>query len=231
MPFDAAVDDVVFQAGDAGDGDGDLNSLVQRGNPPAIGPAAGTSGHAEAIGIDFIAGLQVIEGSNAIPGFDGSRRIAARVPPPHVVVVGAVVDAFDFTHLQLVDCQADVTVAGEPAAVMLVVGFVPVADAVLFHSSVSADIENRRQLFGAIFGDIQVAGDIQTGPRLEVQILDAEFIMLDSAGHHRLQRRSFRQRVQREHFEQLPPIFLSPRLPIVERFDVGQTGCGQPPGF
>ena len=77
---------------------------------------------------------QVVERPDAVPGFDAGRRVAAVEPPPHAVAVRAVVDAFDLAELQRVDRQADVAVAGEPGAVMLVAGLVAEADAVLLHA-------------------------------------------------------------------------------------------------
>ena len=38
VAFDAAVDDVVLQVGDAGDGDGDFDALVEGGDVPACRP-------------------------------------------------------------------------------------------------------------------------------------------------------------------------------------------------
>ena len=54
-------------------------------------------------------------------------------------------DAFDFAQLQRIDRQADITVAGEPGTVMLIVRLVAEADVVLLDFAVTADIQNRRQ--------------------------------------------------------------------------------------
>ena len=43
VAFDAAVNHMVVQAGDAGHGHGTLDPLINRGNPPTVGPAAGAA--------------------------------------------------------------------------------------------------------------------------------------------------------------------------------------------
>jgi len=40
MAFDGAIDDVIAQIGNAGDGGGDFDAIIQCGHPPAIGASA-----------------------------------------------------------------------------------------------------------------------------------------------------------------------------------------------
>ncbi len=49
-----------------------------------------------------------------------------RIPPPAIVFVGAVMNSLDFTELKCVDGQTDVTIAGEPFAMVLIMSFVAV---------------------------------------------------------------------------------------------------------
>ena len=73
-------------------------------------------------------------------GLDAGWRVATAVPPPSTFAIGAVMDALDLPELDRVDREADVAVAGEPGAVMLVVRFVAVADPVDFHATMTADV-------------------------------------------------------------------------------------------
>jgi len=56
------------------------------------------------------------------------------------------VDAFDLAELERVDDHADVAVAGEPGAVVLIEGLVAIGDAVLLLLAVAADVENGGEL-------------------------------------------------------------------------------------
>src|SRR5690606_16055395 len=67
VPFDTAVHDVIIQTGDAGDGDGGLDALVEGGDPPAVRTATGAAGDADPLGIDFGAALQVVDRADAVP--------------------------------------------------------------------------------------------------------------------------------------------------------------------
>ena len=111
-----------------------------------VGPAAGAAGDADALRVDFGAGAEVVEGADAVPGFDAGRRVAAGMPattcPGGRVPWWMPVDLAEFEG---VDDEADVAVAGEPVAVMLVGDLVAVADAVLCHVAVAADVEDGRR--------------------------------------------------------------------------------------
>jgi len=66
---------------------------------------------------------KVIERADAEPGFDAGWGVAARVPPPSALLMGAAMVALNFAQLQRVNEQADIAVAGEPGAVVLVTSF------------------------------------------------------------------------------------------------------------
>ena len=174
MAFDRAIDDVVLQIGDAGDRRGHLDTVVERGNRPAIRAAAGPSRDAEAVGIHFRPRAKIVDRPDAVPGLDAGGRVTSRVPPPHAFFVSAVVKALDFAELQRIDNQADVTVLCEPPSVMLVGDFVSVADAVLNDRSVAADVENRGRRLAQVFRQVKVPGDVEARHRLEMQFLDEE---------------------------------------------------------
>ena len=99
VSLDATVDDVVFKVGDAGHGHGNLDARVDRGDPPTIGPAPAAAGHSYAGPIDLGPGFQIVERTHAIPGLHTRRGITAVEPPPHLLVVCAAMDAFDFAKL------------------------------------------------------------------------------------------------------------------------------------
>ena len=97
---------------------------------------------------------------------------------------------------------------------MLVVRFIAVADALLFHESMPADVQNRRQLrpFRHHFRAIQIRRDIQPGQRLKMQPLDSNGslgkVVVERSHHLRVERRPcgrFGERVrQPQHLRQLP---------------------------
>src|SRR5207253_402783 len=107
------------------------------------------------------------------------------------LAVGAVMDAGDFAQLQRVDGQADVAVGGEPHAVVLEGGFVAIAAA----AGMAADVEdggefNRSLLLRGLtppaqfgFRAVEVAGDVEAGAALEVELVDDDAVALQSAGN------------------------------------------------
>ena len=143
------------------------------------------------------------------------------------MVVRSVMDAFDFTQLQRIDHQADITVSGKPPAVMLVGHFVSITDAVLFHPPMSADVKNRRSFPFEVFGNVQVSGNVQSGTGLKMQILDGELRMLDLPGNHRFQIRFLRQRIKSQHLEELFAVAFAARVPVIESFDFGESSGRQ----
>ncbi len=231
VSFDAAVDDMIGQVGDPGDRDGDLDPIVEGADPPAVGSATGSSGHTNPATVDFGSRLQVVQSPDAVPRLDSSRRIASSIPPPLAIAVGAVVDAFDLAQLQRVDRQAGVAIASEPGTVVLVVHLVAEADPILLDATVAADVENRRQGAGVLFGQVEIPGDVETGAGLELEVFDDEVGVVDSAGDDRFEWCLFRSRREPEHFEQLFSIFATSCLPVVERLDICQAAIGQSSGF
>ena len=200
MPLDRPVDDVIVEAGDSGDRNSHLDPLIDRGDPPRIRSATGTTGDSETFTINFRSALQIVQSSHAVPGFDARRRVAARIPPETIMRISSVVDSFDLAQLKRVDRQTDVAVASEPGSVVLIVSLVTVADAVLFDSPMAADVKDCRQLFAAgLLRSIKIARDVEPRARLKMQILDNEFVMLDCARDLGLQRRLLRQRVEAQH--------------------------------
>ena len=183
VAFDAAVDEVVAEVGDAGGGGGAGDAVVEGGDPPGVGAAAGAAGDAEAFGVDFGAGFEVVEGADAVPGFDAGGGVAAGEPPPFTEVMGAVVFAFDFAELEGVDGEAGVAVAGEPEAVVVVGGFVAEADALFLHDAVAAEVEDGGEgFFGGGFGFVEVGGDVEAGAGLEVEAFDEDVGGVEGAG-------------------------------------------------
>src|SRR5262245_15013341 len=90
MPFDGAVHDVILEVGDSCHRCGDFDPVVQGREHPTISAAAGTSCRAYSYLVHFRAGLQIIQGANAVPRLHSGGRVAARVPPPHAFAMGTV---------------------------------------------------------------------------------------------------------------------------------------------
>ena len=181
MPLDDSVDDMVLQVGDPGDRRGDPDALVDGGDPPAVRAAATAAGDTEAFLVHEVERLEVVERADAVPRLDTGGGVAARVPPPHAVAIGAVVDAFEFAELDRVNGEANVAVPGEPGAVMLVVCFVAVIDAVNPHSAVTTNVKDRRCRGGEVVRHVQVAGDVEAGAGLEVQVSHLELVVFHRA--------------------------------------------------
>src|SRR5262249_39741852 len=152
----------------AADRHGHLDALVGGRDPDRRGAAAGDAGDADALGVNVLATYEIVNGANTVPALDAGRRVAGGLPPPAAQVVGAVVLAGHLAELERVDDEADVAVVGEPQPVVLKRRLVAVAAA----AGVAADVEDRRQLSLRLLRPVQVAGDIETGAALEVQLLD-----------------------------------------------------------
>ena len=215
---------MVLQIGDAGNGNGALDPVVDSRDPPAIRPAAAAAGDAEAVGVDLLARLEVVERADAVPRLDAGRRVAARVPPPHLLAVRAVVDAGNLAKLERVEHEAHVAVAGEPGGVVLVGGLVAVADVPFFHRRVPADVQNGRGGLVEAFREVQVAGDVQVRARLEVQVLDDKGRVVELAGDGGVKVRALGQRVETEHFEHLRAQALPLSVPILGGLNVREAG-------
>ena len=223
MPFHASVDDVVLQIGDAGNGNGDFDAFVQCRYPPTVSAPTRPAGNPDAIGVDFFSGFKIIQGADAVEGFGAGGCVAATVPPPHVIPVGAVVNALDFAHLYCVDGQAYVAVAGEPRTVMLVAYLVAVTDAVDFDGAMTAEVKDRRCRFVQVFGKIEIAGHIEPGHGLEMNLLDGKLFLLNRASHNALEIGLWGHWIESKHLKELLSIDLTFILPVFQRFDIGQT--------
>src|SRR5438874_1214564 len=85
-------------------------AIVGRRNPDRRGAASGNARDGDPLRVDVGPRHQVVDAADAVPALDASRRVAERLPPPALAVVGAVVDAGDLAELECVDDQADVAV-------------------------------------------------------------------------------------------------------------------------
>src|SRR5262249_25482177 len=74
-------------------------------------------------------------------------------------------------------------------------------------------------------------GDVETRPRLELDLLDGEFWLHDAAGDDRVQIGPVRERREAEHLEQLLPVLLAARGPIRQGMHVGEATTGERGGF
>src|SRR5687768_7322667 len=100
MPFHRAVDDVIVEIGNAGDRGRYFDAVVERDGPPTVSATARPAGRSETRLVDVRSRFEVIQGANAVPGFDAGGRVAARIPPPHSFTMGAVVEAKNLAELQ-----------------------------------------------------------------------------------------------------------------------------------
>src|SRR5436190_1501926 len=97
---------------------GKIGSLSLFANSIGRGATAGDAGDADLVGIDVGSGAEIIDGTDAVPAFDGGGAVADRMPPEAIVVlhllgigdtprrempprpaIGAVMDAGNFTEL------------------------------------------------------------------------------------------------------------------------------------
>jgi hypothetical protein len=231
MALDDTIHDVVVEVGDARDGRGDLDTIVGSGEPPTVGAAAGASGDAESLFVHFGPGFEVIEGADAVPGFDTGGGVTPGIPPPHAFSIGSVMDALDFAELEGVDDEADVAIAGEPGAVMLVGNLVAVTHTVVDGRSVAAHIEDGGRRFFEGLGEVKVGGDIESREGLEVEIFDGKLRVINGAGDAGFERGTFRKGIEAEHFEELTVQFRALPIPVIEGADVLERPFGEQAGF
>ena len=71
------------------------------------------------------------------------------------------VDAFNFAELDRINGEANVSVAGEPCTVMLIVRFVSQADAIAFYASMATHVENCWQGRVLLHRTIEIARDVK----------------------------------------------------------------------
>ena len=227
VALDAAVHDVTLQVHDASGGTGHLDALVQRGNPPRVSAAAAAARHAEALAVHVLARLEIVERADAVPRLRSGGGVTARVPPPHILAVGAVVDALDFAELNGVHDHADVAVAREPRAPVLVADLVAVAHAVGLHDRVAADVEDGGGGRGKLLRHIDIRRDVETGAGLVMQFLHREVRVVERAGDGRLQVRLRRQGVEAEHLKELLARGDFGFVPVLQRADVRERALAQ----
>src|SRR5437899_5748795 len=65
MTFNGAVDDMIFEIGDPGDGASNFDALIQGGDPPRISAAATAAGDSESGFVHLRPGLEIIQRANA----------------------------------------------------------------------------------------------------------------------------------------------------------------------
>src|SRR5208337_3881112 len=118
------VQQVVAQVREAGYGRDDFYSVIERGDEPGVSASTGAAGHAQAVAIDFRSGHQVIQRPEGVPGLNSGRGVAPSVPPPLCLGISALVAPADFSPLQGVEHEADITIAGKPNPMMLISGLV-----------------------------------------------------------------------------------------------------------
>ena len=135
----------------------------------------------------------------------------------------AVVVAENFSRLDRVDDEAHVAIAREPTAPMLITQLGSVADAIRDKWTVAAHVKNGRRGFGEILRDVKIRCDIEAGQRLEMQILDAECVVLELFRDDGFQLRSRRHGREAEHLRQLLMPFRRVTFPILGRVHVGQA--------
>src|SRR4051812_9996475 len=96
-------------------------------------------------------------------------------------------NALDLAELHGIDSQAGKAVAREPDAMVLVVGLVAEADAILLHVGVPASVEDRGHRLRGVAREIEVRSDVEAGERLEMDFLDDEIRLFDTFRDLRLQ--------------------------------------------
>ena len=145
---------MILQISDARHRSRNLDALIKYRNPPAIGSATTASGHPETFLVHKIERLKIIQCANTIPGLHRCRGIAARIPPPHVMIVGAVMNTLDLPQLQRVDYETNITITGKPGSMMLVVHLVAIADITLLNFPVAAHIQDGWRRFLQSLGHV-----------------------------------------------------------------------------
>ena len=137
----------------------------------------------------------------------------------------------DLAELERVNRETGVSVFREPGAVMLVGRFVAVTDAIDLHAAVTADIEYRRE--GAILfrGAVKVGRDVKFGAGLEGKVFDDDSFALDRTRDLRLEIGSGRERLQAEHFKELPSQIRLGGGPVARVFDERCVARGEATGL
>ena len=235
VPSDDLIDDLIAKIGHTRDRYSDSNPRIDRGCIPAISPPAAAAGNTDLGRIDLGPSDQIIDGSDRVPSFDSCGGIPPGGPVPAIETVKPVVDPFDLTELDRVDGHGDVALPGKPSRMVLVVGFVPEAHPILFDLAMPADIENRRQGFIDLLGQIEVPGDVESWTRLEVDLFHDKVLVLERPGRDRMElARARLQRGQAEHFGKLPAECLLSKAPwllgaessqVVGPFDLLDAGA------
>ena len=134
-------------------------------------------------------------------------------------------NAGDLAKFQRVQHQTGISVRSEPMGAVLILNLG--AQRV---RRMAAKIEDGRQRFGRAVGDIKISGDVKPRQALKNNLFDAIGVAFQPSGNLRLQRSARWQRVQSQHFQQLPPQLRPLFLPILQASDVGQALQGDVSG-
>src|SRR5207245_9540661 len=135
------------------------------------------------------------------------------------------------SKLDVVDDQTYLASSGKPKAMMLVSRFVSVTNPIRDDLCMAAKVKNRRRRFRQLFWHIKIRCHIKPGQRLEMEFLHREVVVFEFTGDDRAQIRSFGQRRQPEHFEELDTILLACRLPIFACVNLLQAAVRQFPSL
>jgi len=112
------------------------------------------------------------------------------------------VEAGNFAELDGVDDEASVAVAGEPGAVLLVGGFVAIADVVGFDGGVAADVENGGEWGLDFFGEPEVGGDVEVRAGLEMDFFDDDGVVFEATCNGGMEVAAFGHGREAEHIEE-----------------------------
>ena len=182
-----------------GAGDGCGQALLRHHQEHALRPAAGVAGDGDALGIDFRARFQVVDGPHGVPDeVAGDAGAPQHVLHPRVGVLrgAAADDAPVVVRVPVLEAfalpgrvhrQHHKAVLGQVHAYGLVSGvaFAEVA--------VAADEEHRRRRLDDAVGQVERAGDIEVGQALVDELLDGVAVALDGAGDGGVHRRALRR--------------------------------------
>ena len=139
-----------------------LHAFVGGGNPPTYRAAPGNAGDPQACAVYFRHRRQQVETAHAVPELYTGGRVALAEPVEPAAMARTVMVPLDFTKLDGLDEQAGKAELGELAGMGLIV--------FLLLLRVTADIEHARHGILCIRGQVEVAGDVESGQALVIEI-------------------------------------------------------------
>ncbi len=217
VSIDHAVGNIRQQIGHAAHRRRRSDSFIGRCNPEGRGPSAADPGDRNPFGIHVRSTRQIIDAANSIPAFHAGRRVPARVPPPSSFAICSMMRCSNFSQLQRIKKQADITVPCKPDPMGLVCGLVAIAPA----GRVTTHVEHGGMLFAVgVRWSIEIPRDVESGSTLVVNHLDNKAIFVHRSRNRRMERCFFRQRPEAQHVEVLFPILCAPLLPTLKRLQI-----------